>query len=100
MFTSDYNRDPSYRCSGGCGAPDCRRCYPPQEDAGVYEALTRTQKRAYKGRFKGTPSEIRKGDLVEVTTGFRYLRNGARVGYVRARYRRLEKGPGWDNREG
>jgi hypothetical protein len=51
---------------------------------------------ARKARKVGTPSEIRPGDRVRVTSGFTYEPNGPRTGYFR-HYRMVGRGPAWEN---
>jgi hypothetical protein len=81
----------------GCRGPysewQCGGCY---EDEHGREEETSSSKvvTARKARFVGKAYEIRPGDRVKVTSGFRYMVGGPRTGYFRYRTR-VTKGPAW-----
>ena len=86
--------------TGHCGALDCETCYPGHEDSTYEETAIETvrsskTRTAQKARFQGQPNEIRPGDKVSVSTGVRYQRGGARIGFLPRIHTRISKGPAW-----
>lgn len=86
--------DPSDYCNQcGCELDEC-------ESNGECERETTTSKTVTARKARNPDSlwnEIRPGDRVTVTSGFTYLPGGPRVSYLGRTYRRLSKGPAWDN---
>jgi len=77
-----------YRCggyssySGHCGATDCETCYP----GGCEEPEEEEEHEVSKVRFvvaRKARGKILPGDLVRVTSGFTYKKDGPRTGYFR-----------------
>lgn len=72
--------------------------YRDEDEASRFAETTSTKTvKARKARYMDTIFEIRVGDTILVTSGFRYEVGGRRTHYFRKTYRRLAKGPGWAN---
>jgi hypothetical protein len=81
--------------SGPCGALDCGSCHPSweeEDEAKVEESTTATIHIASQD-YPG----IRKGDLYARVTGYSYLTNGPRTGYLRPVRRLVCRAPGTEH---